>query len=62
MAVSVEEKGQELLFGEPQQLFQDPMLISGPRRPGYAVTPDGGEHLAFRARGPAFAPDDPRRD
>jgi dipeptidyl aminopeptidase/acylaminoacyl peptidase len=41
VSVAVEEKGNELLFGKPAELFQDPMLLSGPRRPGYAVTPDG---------------------
>ena len=41
MSVAVEQKGAELLFGEPVELFQDPMLLSGPRRPGYAVSADG---------------------
>ena len=41
MAVEVSKAGGELRFGEPRELFQHPMLTSGPRRPGFAVTPDG---------------------
>ncbi|MEZ5364541.1 MAG: protein kinase [Bryobacterales bacterium] len=45
MAVEVERRGEELFFSDPTELFQDPTLLSGPRRPGYAVTPDGDEFL-----------------
>ena len=41
LSVTVEEKGGELLFAAAEELFQDPMLLGGPRRPGYSVTPDG---------------------
>jgi serine/threonine-protein kinase len=51
LSVAVEEKGGELLFGDPKELFQDPMLLGGPRRPGYAVTPDGQTIILAEAVG-----------
>ncbi|MCB9383813.1 MAG: serine/threonine-protein kinase [Bryobacterales bacterium] len=44
LAVQVERRGDELFFSSPTELFSDPTLLSGPRRPGYAVTPDG-DHI-----------------
>ncbi len=41
MAVDVVQEGDQLRFGAPRELFQHPLLTSGPRRPGYDVSPSG---------------------